>query len=33
LFEIGPVDWNSEIWMATGYTKRTTFNIKLKINF
>jgi hypothetical protein len=33
LFEIGSVDWSSEIWLATGYTKRTTFNIKLKINF
>jgi hypothetical protein len=33
LFEVEPVSWDSDIWRTTGYTKKTTFNIKLKINF
>jgi hypothetical protein len=33
LFEAETVSWDSDIWRTTGYTKRTTFDIKLKINF
>jgi hypothetical protein len=32
LFEIVNVAWDSDIWRTTGYTKKTTFNIKLRIN-
>jgi hypothetical protein len=33
LFEAETVSWDSDVGRATGYTKRTTFDIKLKINF